>query len=85
MAGRGNDKFSICLTLRRHVSNAELSNILRPFYFAVHPDLFGQHPEQRVYTIPCLRHTEQPMLIFKIRSYFLEYKRRVAKTSQRLH
>lgn len=36
------------LTLKRHVSNAELSTILRPFYFAVHPDLFGQHPEQRV-------------------------------------
>ncbi|XP_018783615.1 PREDICTED: T-cell activation inhibitor, mitochondrial [Bactrocera latifrons] len=30
----------------RHIST-ELTNALRPFYFAVHPDLFGQHPEQR--------------------------------------
>lgn len=33
--------------LRREFSNAELSTVLRPFYFAVHPDLFGQHPVQR--------------------------------------
>ncbi|XP_067646478.1 T-cell activation inhibitor, mitochondrial isoform X2 [Eurosta solidaginis] len=32
--------------LWRHISS-ELTNALRPFYFAVHPDLFGQHPEQR--------------------------------------
>lgn len=30
----------------RHIST-ELTNALRPFYFAVHPDLFGQHPVQR--------------------------------------
>lgn len=27
--------------------STELAAALRPFYFAVHPDLFGQHPEQR--------------------------------------
>lgn len=32
----------------RWISSGELSSVLRPFYFAVHPDLFGQHPEQRV-------------------------------------
>lgn len=35
-----------CLSLRRCLST-ELTAALRPFYFAVHPDLFGQHPEQR--------------------------------------
>lgn len=51
VAGRHNGHCSIGFTLKRHVSNAELSTILRPFYFAVHPDLFGQHPEQRVNSI----------------------------------
>ncbi|KAH8302627.1 hypothetical protein KR044_009003 [Drosophila immigrans] len=32
--------------LRRNLSS-DLTTALRPFYFAVHPDLFGQHPEQR--------------------------------------
>lgn len=27
--------------------STELASALRPFYFAVHPDLFGQHPKQR--------------------------------------
>ncbi|XP_061390344.1 T-cell activation inhibitor, mitochondrial [Musca vetustissima] len=30
----------------RNIST-ELAAALRPFYFVVHPDLFGQHPEQR--------------------------------------
>ncbi|EDV96760.1 T-cell activation inhibitor, mitochondrial [Drosophila grimshawi] len=34
------------LRLHRNLST-ELASALRPFYFAVHPDLFGQHPEQR--------------------------------------
>lgn len=36
-------KFQI---VRRALSH-DLTTALRPFYFAVHPDLFGQHPEQR--------------------------------------
>ncbi|XP_054731827.1 T-cell activation inhibitor, mitochondrial [Anastrepha obliqua] len=32
--------------LLRDIST-ELTNALRPFYFAVHPDFFGQHPMQR--------------------------------------
>ncbi|XP_077284718.1 T-cell activation inhibitor, mitochondrial isoform X2 [Arctopsyche grandis] len=31
----------------RHLSTAEVSTALRPFYFSVHPDLFGRYPEQR--------------------------------------
>ncbi|XP_034553938.1 T-cell activation inhibitor, mitochondrial [Notolabrus celidotus] len=32
---------------RRSLSGAEAVNALRPFYFAVHPDFFGQHPRER--------------------------------------
>ncbi|XP_039751126.1 T-cell activation inhibitor, mitochondrial [Pararge aegeria] len=31
----------------RSLSSAEISTALRPFYFSVHPDLFGKYPEQR--------------------------------------
>ncbi|XP_036615857.1 T-cell activation inhibitor, mitochondrial isoform X2 [Trichosurus vulpecula] len=31
----------------RTLSGAEAVNALRPFYFAVHPDFFGQHPRER--------------------------------------
>ncbi|XP_048007218.1 T-cell activation inhibitor, mitochondrial isoform X1 [Leguminivora glycinivorella] len=33
--------------LCRYLSSAEVSTALRPFYFSVHPDLFGKYPEQR--------------------------------------
>ncbi|CAH0714469.1 unnamed protein product, partial [Brenthis ino] len=33
--------------LCRSLSSAEVSTALRPFYFSVHPDLFGKYPEQR--------------------------------------
>lgn len=32
---------------QRALSGAEAVNALRPFYFAVHPDFFGQHPKER--------------------------------------
>ncbi|XP_002735104.1 T-cell activation inhibitor, mitochondrial-like [Saccoglossus kowalevskii] len=31
----------------RNLTTSEASTILRPFYFAVHPDLFGQYPKER--------------------------------------
>ncbi|KAM4689474.1 T-cell activation inhibitor, mitochondrial [Discoglossus pictus] len=31
----------------RALSGADAANALRPFYFAVHPDFFGQHPRER--------------------------------------
>ncbi|XP_050347357.1 T-cell activation inhibitor, mitochondrial [Nymphalis io] len=34
-------------TMSRSLSSAEVSTALRPFYFSVHPDLFGKYPEQR--------------------------------------
>jgi hypothetical protein len=34
--------------LCRFLSSAEVSAALRPFYFSVHPDLFGRHPTERV-------------------------------------
>ncbi|OWR54458.1 hypothetical protein KGM_214051 [Danaus plexippus plexippus] len=33
--------------ISRNLSSAEISTALRPFYFSVHPDLFGKYPEQR--------------------------------------
>lgn len=45
----------------RTFSGADAVNALRPFYFAVHPDFFGQHPRERVktilssgFTLPCM-------------------------------
>lgn len=32
---------------QRFLSSSEVSVALRPFYFAVHPDLFEQHPTER--------------------------------------
>lgn len=41
-------KQSSCLCgLSRHLSCAQTKAALKPFYFAVHPDLFGQFPIQR--------------------------------------
>lgn len=34
-------------SLKRYLSSSEVSVALRPFYFAVHPDLFQQHPRER--------------------------------------
>ncbi|XP_028281548.1 T-cell activation inhibitor, mitochondrial [Parambassis ranga] len=35
------------LIQRRSLTGAEAVNALRPFYFAVHPDFFGQYPRER--------------------------------------
>ncbi|XP_030756379.1 T-cell activation inhibitor, mitochondrial [Sitophilus oryzae] len=34
-------------TFIRNLTSTEVSSALRPFYFSVHPDLFGQHPKER--------------------------------------
>uniref|UniRef100_A0A8C5W9E4 T cell activation inhibitor, mitochondrial n=1 Tax=Microcebus murinus TaxID=30608 RepID=A0A8C5W9E4_MICMU len=39
--------FSPWFVYSRALSAAEAVNALRPFYFAVHPDFFGQHPKER--------------------------------------
>ncbi|XP_050425984.1 T-cell activation inhibitor, mitochondrial [Adelges cooleyi] len=37
-----------CMMMQsRKISSNELSTALRPFYFSVHPDLFGQYPNER--------------------------------------
>nr|KAF6335870.1 T cell activation inhibitor, mitochondrial [Pipistrellus kuhlii] len=42
------EKVSSCwFFCSRAFSGAEAVNALRPFYFAVHPDFFGQHPRER--------------------------------------
>ncbi|XP_035989251.1 T-cell activation inhibitor, mitochondrial isoform X2 [Fundulus heteroclitus] len=38
---------STYLVQQRALSGAEAVNALRPFYFAVHPDFFGQYPRER--------------------------------------
>ncbi|XP_051574074.1 T-cell activation inhibitor, mitochondrial-like isoform X2 [Myxocyprinus asiaticus] len=38
---------SALIVQRRNLSGADAINALRPFYFAVHPDFFGQHPRER--------------------------------------
>lgn len=40
----------------RNISSSEIATALRPFYFVVHPDLFGQHPEQRSVNEESLKH-----------------------------
>ncbi|KAI7806945.1 putative T-cell activation inhibitor, partial [Triplophysa rosa] len=40
-------RFSLQIVQRRNLSGADTINALRPFYFAVHPDFFGQHPRER--------------------------------------
>ncbi|KAJ8960801.1 hypothetical protein NQ318_020097 [Aromia moschata] len=35
------------LSCIRNLTATEVSTALRPFYFSVHPDLFGQHPSER--------------------------------------
>ncbi|XP_039592615.1 T-cell activation inhibitor, mitochondrial isoform X1 [Polypterus senegalus] len=39
--------FAQQLCQARALTGAEAVNALRPFYFAVHPDFFGQYPEER--------------------------------------
>nr|XP_023025344.1 T-cell activation inhibitor, mitochondrial isoform X1 [Leptinotarsa decemlineata] len=39
-----NTIFKVCL---RGLTSTEVSTALRPFYFSVHPDLFGQYPNER--------------------------------------
>ncbi|GJQ86529.1 hypothetical protein Trydic_g10429 [Trypoxylus dichotomus] len=38
---------SITCLCHRNMTTTEVSTALRPFYFSVHPDLFGQYPQQR--------------------------------------
>ena len=37
-----------CIGVSRYLTTQEVSAALRPFYFIVHPDLFGQFPNERV-------------------------------------
>ncbi|XP_046767181.1 T-cell activation inhibitor, mitochondrial isoform X4 [Gallus gallus] len=36
-----------CIIQSRTLSGADVIHALKPFYFAVHPDFFGQHPKER--------------------------------------
>lgn len=39
---------SFTIESRRMMNASAVATALRPFYFAVHPDLFGRYPNQRV-------------------------------------
>ena len=54
------------LVQQRALTGAEAVNALRPFYFAVHPDFFGQHPKERV--SPSLLSAAALALVTKIRA-----------------
>ncbi|KAL1124255.1 hypothetical protein AAG570_002025 [Ranatra chinensis] len=43
LSNRGRLSLASC----RHLTSGEVSTALRPFYFSVHPDLFGQYPSER--------------------------------------
>ncbi|XP_005112454.1 T-cell activation inhibitor, mitochondrial [Aplysia californica] len=76
--------FQRCLPLVRHkryFTVQDASAALRPFYFVVHPDLFGQHPTERAVNEnslkllneylavhPSLGKTEPKEMVFYIRS-----------------
>lgn len=62
--------------LCRSLSSTEVSTALRPFYFFVHPDLFGQFPEERVYYLLNFIHFNSTRLkvsfiFYRIQLYFL--------------
>ncbi|XP_071958596.1 T-cell activation inhibitor, mitochondrial-like [Antedon mediterranea] len=40
-------KLGSLTTFVRYLTASQASEALRPFYFAVHPDFFGQHPKER--------------------------------------
>ncbi|XP_066547069.1 T-cell activation inhibitor, mitochondrial [Amia ocellicauda] len=42
-----NSHIAVQVFQNRLLSGADAVNALRPFYFAVHPDFFGQHPRER--------------------------------------
>ena len=40
----GRSRQALVKGVRQYITSTEVSTALRPFYFLVHPDLFGQHP-----------------------------------------
>ncbi|XP_037934436.1 T-cell activation inhibitor, mitochondrial [Teleopsis dalmanni] len=77
----------IAKALRRGIST-ELTAALRPFYFAVHPDLFGQHPVQRKVNEDSLKQLSAHMECITEHRYHLDSKEltfyiRVGKTVKR--
>ncbi|KAK4879837.1 hypothetical protein RN001_007983 [Aquatica leii] len=41
-------RFNVVIKNIRYMTTTEVATALRPFYFSVHPDLFGQYPQQRL-------------------------------------
>ncbi|XP_058987690.1 T-cell activation inhibitor, mitochondrial-like [Musca domestica] len=66
-----------CLNVR--TISTELAAALRPFYFAVHPDLFGQHPEQRTVNEESLKQLSAHMQMIHERKYSVFREAKVLK------
>ncbi|KAL5021348.1 hypothetical protein ScPMuIL_000503 [Solemya velum] len=49
----------VALKNYRYLSTSEAATALRPFYFLVHPDLFGQHPKERLINEESLKKLNQ--------------------------
>ncbi|XP_073838009.1 T-cell activation inhibitor, mitochondrial [Musca autumnalis] len=59
--------------------STELSAALRPFYFVVHPDLFGQHPEQRTVNEDSLKQLSAHMQMLHERKFSVLRETKVLK------
>lgn len=70
-------KLQRCLNVR--TISTELAAALRPFYFAVHPDLFGQHPEQRTVNEESLKQLSAHMQMIHERKYSVFREAKVLK------
>ncbi|XP_023296474.2 T-cell activation inhibitor, mitochondrial [Lucilia cuprina] len=59
--------------------STELAAALRPFYFAVHPDLFGQYPEQRSVNEDSLKQLSSHMQMLYERKYHALREKKILK------
>ncbi|XP_013105159.1 T-cell activation inhibitor, mitochondrial [Stomoxys calcitrans] len=59
--------------------NTELAAALRPFYFVVHPDLFGQHPEQRAVNEDSLKQLSSHMQLIQENKFYALRETKVLK------
>ncbi|KAL8613915.1 hypothetical protein ACOMHN_032905 [Nucella lapillus] len=55
-----------CVGVMRHLTTQEVSAALRPFYFIVHPDLFGQFPNERAVNEDSLKHLSEYVMSLQV-------------------
>lgn len=62
-----NFKIATCI---RNLTTTEISTALRPFYFAVHPDFFGQHPTEQAINENSLKQLSSVLETLQLRKSF---------------